>query len=82
MCNKITGNEPALPCGMYGQQSTTGLTIRQELAARAMQGLLASGIFTNEEAQNQALAAGSNISQAIAVSAVDLADELITALNL
>lgn len=36
---KITGNEPAHPHGAWGQQTGTGLTIRQEFAKTALQGI-------------------------------------------
>ena len=46
----ITGNEPALPFEAATENELlsghiTGLTIRQEFAARAMQGILACGLY-------------------------------------
>lgn len=92
----ITGNEPinARPYshderpsgGHEGDrvetfQASEGLTIRQHFAAMAMQGLCASGFFTDKNTQKQSKEMGIHVSEAIAVSAIDLADTLITELN-
>jgi len=42
METKLTGNEPAMPHGAWGQQTGTGLTIRQHFAAMAMQGIVSN----------------------------------------
>jgi hypothetical protein len=47
----------------------------------ALQGLCASGFFTDPRLQRQAEGAGSDISVAISVAAVDIADNLIKELN-
>lgn len=41
----ITGNEPAMPHGAWGQQTGTGLTIRQHFAAMVMQGILSNPVY-------------------------------------
>jgi hypothetical protein len=77
---KITGNEPAMPCvdtvnenGRY-EPLITGLTIRQQVATAAMQGLLANyveyGLYGSHESY-----------PAVAEKAVEQADLLIKALN-
>jgi hypothetical protein len=58
-----------------------GLTKREYFAAMALQGLCASGFFTDPRLQRQAEGAGSDISVAISVAAVDIADNLIKELN-
>lgn len=63
----ITGNEPALPHGAWGQQTGTGLTIRQHFAAMAMQGLMAC------------TAVGK--AKEFAKSSIEMADALIIELN-
>ncbi len=74
----MIGNEPAfIQNGAYSK----GLTIREHFAAMAMQGLCASGMFTEPKLQKQCEEIGSNISIGIATAAVDIADELIAALN-
>jgi len=79
--NKITGNEPAMPIysaeGLptytsmmnKGYPEATGLTIRQQFAMAAMQGLLAN--------PNKGYA----LIERIAVDAVIYADALIDELN-
>jgi hypothetical protein len=71
---KITGNEAAAPFtqlfkdGSLNTQNT-GLTIRQEFAARAMHGLMANPSFTNSPGDD------------IAAIAVQMANDLIVELN-
>lgn len=86
---KITGNEPAQPFEVSGyignplggsDINTTkkfpGLTIRQHIAAMAMQGILASGIgCTNDKDSN--LTDHKSVSEA----SVNYADALIAELN-
>ena len=76
---KITGNEPAMPFAwkqIVGKDGTKcdivsseqkGLTIRQQFAMAAMQGLIADGAVINR--------------QSVAKVAVELADALIAELN-
>lgn len=69
---KITGNEPAMPITLDDSSNEyyTGLTIRQEFARTAMQGLLANapnGHLSNSKEGCQL--------------AVQWADDLITELN-
>lgn len=74
---KITGNEPAMPCKIddYDRhignitRNVGGLTIRQHFAAMAMQGLCNKPIFTGTTPEN------------LAKEAVQYADALITELN-
>ena len=60
--------------------SLTGLTKRELFAAMALQGLCVNGAFS-EQIQTQSEEAGTTSSVAIATYAVDIADELIKALN-
>jgi len=74
--NKITGNEPAMPMTAEATQSIhtgfgySGLTIRQEFASRAMQGLCANSIPGEQ-----------HMPANLAKEAVEYADALIIALN-
>lgn len=80
---KITGNEPAYPLsvcvdenGIYdtssanGGEKLCGLTIRQELASRNLQGLISKYNLKSPEDQ-----------QIVCQLSVELADALITELN-
>jgi hypothetical protein len=62
----------------HGYQS--GLTKREYFAAMALQGLCLEGAFS-QRIDDQCEKAGTTTSQALAVYAVDLADELIKELN-
>jgi len=91
--NKITGNEPAMPIysaeGLpsytsmmnKGYPEATGLTIRQQFAMAAMQGLL-SNPNTSKQVNSQygevKAEFGYNI---IASTAIQIADALINELN-
>lgn len=72
----IDPNYPSIPCiyqnqdGTLDYQSFTGLTIHAELAARAMQGMLANYEIIN-----------ANSWEWIAKESVKMADELINQLN-
>lgn len=72
--SKISPNDPAMPTLFYneitGQANghSAGLTIRQEFAVRAMQGIISSGV-------NHYSAGG------VAKVAVEFADALINELN-
>lgn len=87
----ITGNEPmqpvVIPGFVYGDGSHEepsvkgGLTIRQHFAAMALQGLCASGFFTDPRLQKQSESAGGNITIALVIASVDIADKLIVELN-
>lgn len=48
---KITGDEPALPSGMYGQQTASGLTIRQLFTALALCGYNANANLFNTDSE-------------------------------
>jgi len=79
---KITGNEPAMPFEAATENELlsghiTGLTIRQEFAARAMQGLMTTLMPTSN---NQLCPNDENVKY-MANLAVSAADELIEALN-
>jgi hypothetical protein len=65
----ITGNEPAQPAGAWGQQTGTGLTIRQDFAAKALPGILAGYTTTTPDPV------------LVAKLAVKCADALIAELN-
>lgn len=85
----INGDAPAMPIPDMGvaidkngvRWMSTGLSIRQHFASLAMQGLCASGFATEKSLQKQAESIGSNVSDVMAVFAVDLADALINELN-
>lgn len=67
---KINANEPAMPYAWFDNQTTnSGLTIRQDFAARAMQGLCAFSDFSGDHVDRMAKVA------------VMHADALIAALN-
>lgn len=66
--NNILGNEPAFPCAE--NIGILGLTVRQEFAARAMQGILSNGC---------SYMAADPLTTA--KHAVDIADALIAELN-
>lgn len=80
--SKITGNEPINPCLIRGEkpfsdQHHTGLTIRQEFAARAMQGLI-----SDKENWPSPFIVSDDISiKEIAKLSIKLADALIEELN-
>lgn len=71
--------KPAYPTNGRMHSDMTGLTKREYFAAMALQGL--TNEFWNEHLQDVAEKAGSNISKIIAISAVDIADELIKELE-
>lgn len=76
---KLTGNEPAMSTDWLNPQtgnveSATGLTIRQEFAKAAMQGLIASTDWNESVATDGFITRGAELS-------VIYADELIKALN-
>lgn len=79
---KITGNEPATPqwdmtfdknpnTDLFSAGTSTGLTIRQEFAARAMQGYISAGSDENNRFSPHQIAS----------MAVSQADMLIAELN-
>ncbi len=69
----ITGNEPAMPRD-HRYQGHNGLTIRQQFAAMAMQGLVSSTKWEHSPMGNIYLSS-------TAKHAVELADALIAELN-
>ena len=82
---KITGNEPAMPntyeyeYGDYGQKEQViheGLTIRQQFAMAAMQGII-SGDVNGSIVADTAMYSPDEA----AIKAVNYADALINALN-
>ena len=73
---KLDKNHPAFPC-----DGLRGLTKREYFAALALQGLCAGEAPFNTQIAKQVEGRGSTVSTALAVYAVDLADELIKALN-
>lgn len=88
MC-KITGDEPAnpikeqpvsyqLPDG--SKRIDVGLSIRQEFAAKAMQGLL-SDVETQRWIQEDKRFTGNNFAEVVGLNCVEFADNLINALN-
>lgn len=81
----ITGNEPAFLEGVNGTSDDykiySGLTIRQQFASMAMQGLCASGLYGNPMAQKQLEEVGATIEQGLALASVKISDALIRALN-
>lgn len=76
------GQRPAHPApeGLHNT-GDFGLSKREYFAGLAMQGLCASGFFTEPRLQKQAEQVGGTISTAIAVSAIDIADELLKELE-
>jgi hypothetical protein len=74
-------NDPSNPV-MPSHGTFKGLTKREYFAAMAIQGLCASGFYTEKKLQIQAEKLGSNITDCIAISAIDLADGLIKELNI
>lgn len=77
---QITGNEPASPFTAATENELlsghiTGLTIRQDLAARAMQGMAASAFWSENFTYKEG-----DLQKAMEV-AVKAADTLIEALN-
>lgn len=72
--NNITGNEPAMPepitAGGYRGNGNTGLTIRQQFAMAAMQGILANDVSVKLNSWD------------VAIIAVKNADKLIAELNI
>jgi hypothetical protein len=68
------------PDGRFQPEYNTGLTKREYFAALALQGLCLEGAFS-KRIDDQCEKAGTTTSQALAVYAVDLADELIKELN-
>ena len=78
MENNITGNEPAFPGKMWGQQEVTGMTLRQYYAGLAMNGLLYQNLAVdralNEKGDNALI-------KHLAAASVKVADELISELN-
>ena len=90
---KITGNEPANPMaafrtehldGMLENGILTGLTIRQQFAIAAMQGIL-SGIHANENVLSSLIKSADSLKvepdNHIAQMAIEYADALIEELN-
>lgn len=76
------GNDTAFPIDTNDlSEVKLGLTKREYFAAMAMQGLCASGFGTDKHIQSQTEEVGSNVSEAMAVFSVDIADTLIAELN-
>lgn len=75
---KITGHEPAMPNGAYGQQTGTGLTIRQYYAGLAMQGLMADSVYAQMILDK---VPSSMAADFLSEAAVESADSLIKKLN-
>lgn len=71
----MTGNEPSMPTGQ--NQSGTGLTIRQHLAAMAMQGILPQQSHLDRIINEN----GQLMVKEIAKASVIIADALIAELN-
>lgn len=79
---KANGMEPATGYDtQLGGYQFPGLTKREEFAKAAMQGILASPKFTKPELREQIEATGTGAIQIVAMSAVDLADALLLALE-
>lgn len=82
---KTTGVENAYPHhtmedgSLSVDPNRSGLTKREHFAAVALQGILCE--YWDPALQRQSESAGSNISKAMAITAVDIADALIEALN-
>ncbi len=76
---KITGNESAMPWNTTESYNPImgGLTIRQQFAMAAMQGILAKESFTERIANENE----QYLANQIAVAAVVMADNLIAELN-
>lgn len=77
MSNKITGNEPAMPNGAWGQQTGTGLTIRQQFALSCLQGMLANAAIFSAFPESMA----KDAHKLFAEAAIEHADVLIEELN-
>ena len=82
------GHHPAMPTDIWVENKNgfsiegtdPGLTKREYFAAMAMQGLCATDMLRSRELHKQ-LGDENLATKAIAISAVDIADALITALN-
>lgn len=82
--DKITGNEPAIPCKVLVEgrdheytETYSGMSIRQHIAAMAMQGMLANSSLLQSIPKSMA-----DIADKIyAIAAVEHADALIAELN-
>lgn len=96
--SKVNPTDPAIPFFQPNQTEygdamditggryihfSTGMPIRLQIAAMAMNGLLASGIFTEKsiQAQLEKEAPGSTVQDLVAGSALILADSLISKYN-
>lgn len=82
---KITGNEPAYAKSAYVSGTNidppqTGLTIRQQFAMSAMQGMCANS-NVSEAAANIGVRTGKTWEQIVAANSVYMADMLIAELN-
>ena len=69
-------NEPAYPMSVPGQFNASGLTKRELFAAMAMEGMLASGECTADNASALPV-----LLTAVSKCAVDISDALIAALE-
>lgn len=70
--NKLTGEEPLNPTGLYGQQDTPGITLRAYLTAQALTGLSHYSRLQDDNWLRD---------EAIADSAITIADTVIAMLN-